>query len=174
MKVCNMKVVRNGNSITEETAVFCEFQERRVSGSLTFFVMARPAYLRYSGDITINGVEYRAGSSIETEKVTVESYALSRKDYGKTSIIAMTSFQPVLALLAERVRLIPAFQAEQKKCAIQHLGYDISRATSEITLLQAKIEEEQAKIEQAQEMILDYEREDIIVEKSSGLALYAL
>ena len=70
-----MKVVRNGNSITEEIAIYAEFQEGRVSGSLTFFVMARPPYLRYSGKVTINGVEDKAGSSIETEKVTVESYA---------------------------------------------------------------------------------------------------
>ena len=174
MELFEAKVTREADNTEETTCVSVTFKQGRVSGLLNFMVMARPENIRYQGKVTINGIEYRASMSLECNKVEIRDYALTRVDTFSThpSDSALKSFHTVLVELVERVRLIPAFQAQQKLTAIWYLGYDIKRNEDTITRLNDEIDSLAKDIDIMREQIQDFQHDPIVV--NGKLAVYPL
>ena len=70
------------------------------------------------------------------------------------------------------MRLIPAFQAQQKVTAIKYLGYDIKRNEDTITKLNEEIDSLAKDIDIMREQIQDFQNDPIVV--NGNLAVYPL
>jgi hypothetical protein len=131
------------SSYGDRYCVTADFADPRISGTLTIGAMATPDYIRYSGTVTVNGVEYRVSNNSPVVGAKVEYYALTKNgtfsEYASTS--ARETFRKALEeIIAEAIK-DPKFVNEQIETETQHLGYDIERLQSNRDALVVKINE---------------------------------
>jgi hypothetical protein len=138
------------SSYGDRYCVTADFADPRISGTLTIGAMATPDYIRYSGTVTVNGVEYRVSNNSPVVGAKVEYYALTKNgtfsEYASTS--ARETFRKALEeIIAEAIK-DPKFVNEQIETETQHLGYDIERLQSNRDALVVKINELNEEISQ--------------------------
>jgi hypothetical protein len=138
------------SSYGDRYCVTADFADPRISGTLTIGAMATPDYIRYSGTVTVNGVEYRVSNNSPVVGAKVEYYALTKNgtfsEYASAS--ARETFRKALEeIIAEAIK-DPKFVNEQIETETQHLGYDIERLQSNRDALVVKINELNEEISQ--------------------------
>jgi hypothetical protein len=138
------------SSYGDRYCVTADFADPRISGTLTIGAMATPDYIRYSGTVTVNGVEYRVSNNSPVVGAKVEYYALTKNgtfsEYASAS--ARETFRKALKeIIAEAIK-DPKFVNEQIETETQHLGYDIERLQSNRDALVVKINELNEEISQ--------------------------
>ena len=143
MKKLELRPDTEKSSYGDRYCVTADFADPRISGTLTIGAMATPDYIRYSGTVTVNGVEYRVSNNSPVVGAKVEYYALTKNgtfsEYASTS--ARETFRKALEeIIAEAIK-DPKFVNEQIETETQHLGYDIERLQSNRDALVVKINE---------------------------------
>jgi hypothetical protein len=87
------------SSYGDRYCVTVEFADPRIEGTLTIGAMASPDYIRYSGDVTINGVDYHVSNNCQVSVSKIEHYALTKSgtfsEYASNS--ARETFRKALA-----------------------------------------------------------------------------
>ena len=150
MKKLELRPDTEKSSYGDRYCVTADFADPRISGTLTIGAMATPDYIRYSGTVTVNGVEYRVSNNSPVVGAKVEYYALTKNgtfsEYASTS--ARETFRKALEeIIAEAIK-DPKFVNEQIETETQHLGYDIERLQSNRDALVVKINELNEEISQ--------------------------
>jgi hypothetical protein len=150
MKKLELRPDSEKSSYGDRYCVTADFADPRISGTLTIGAMATPDYIRYSGTVTVNGVEYRVSNNSPVVGAKVEYYALTKNgtfsEYASTS--ARETFRKALEeIIAEAIK-DPKFVNEQIETETQHLGYDIERLQSNRDALVVKINELNEEISQ--------------------------
>ena len=150
MKKLELRPDSEKSSYGDRYCVTADFADPRISGTLTIGAMATPDYIRYSGTVTVNGVEYRVSNNSPVVGAKVEYYALTKNgtfsEYASAS--ARETFRKALEeIIAEAIK-DPKFVNEQIETETQHLGYDIERLQSNRDALVVKINELNEEISQ--------------------------
>ena len=150
MKKLELRPDTEKSSYGDRYCVTADFADPRISGTLTIGAMATPDYIRYSGTVTVNGVEYRVSNNSPVVGAKVEYYALTKNgtfsEYASAS--ARETFRKALKeIIAEAIK-DPKFVNEQIETETQHLGYDIERLQSNRDALVVKINELNEEISQ--------------------------
>lgn len=150
MKKLELRPDTEKSSYGDRYCVTADFADPRISGTLTIGAMATPDYIRYSGTVTVNGVEYRVSNNSPVVGAKVEYYALTKNgtfsEYASAS--ARETFRKALEeIIAEAIK-DPKFVNEQIETETQHLGYDIERLQSNRDALVVKINELNEEISQ--------------------------
>jgi hypothetical protein len=138
------------SSYGERYCVKVDFADPRIEGTLKIGSMASPTHIRYEGDVTINGVEYRVSNNCSVEATKVEHYVLTKhgtfSEYASAS--ARETFRKALSEIVVEVLKDKKFVTEQIETESQYLGYDIQRLQSERDSLVVKIAELNEEISQ--------------------------
>ena len=143
------------SSYGERYCVSVDFADPRIAGTLKIGSMASPTHIRYEGNVTINGVEYRVSNNCSVEVIKVEHYALTKhgtfSEYASAS--ARETFRKALSEIVVEVLKDKKFVTEQIETESQYIGYDIERSQSNRDALVVKIaelDEEIAKLKARQ------------------------
>jgi hypothetical protein len=138
------------SSYGDRYCVTVEFADPRIEGTLTIGAMASPDYIRYSGDVTINGVDYHVSNNCQVSVSKIEHYALTKSgtfsEYASDS--ARETFRKALAEIVEVVLKDRNFVNEQIETESRYLGYDIERLQANRDALVVKIAELNEEISQ--------------------------
>lgn len=138
------------SSYGDRYCVTVEFADPRIEGTITIGAMASPDYIRYTGNVTINGVSYSVSNNCAVSVSKIEHYALTKSgtfsDYASDS--ARETFRKALAEIVAVVLKDRNFVNEQIETESRYLGYDIERLQANRDELTVKIAELNEEISQ--------------------------